>query len=54
MLDMIWGMPKPNIRRIDVSELDLIEPLWNALREHHAKVTPELGRAALTRGVLAT
>jgi ribosomal protein S18 acetylase RimI-like enzyme len=40
---MIWGMPKPNIRRIEVSELDLIEPLWNSLREHHSKVTPELG-----------
>jgi len=36
-------MPEPDIRRIDVSELDLIEPLWNALREHHAKVTPKLG-----------
>ncbi len=26
-----------------MSELDLIEPLWNALREHHSSVTPELG-----------
>lgn len=40
---MIWGMPKPNIRRVEVSELGLIEPLWNALREHHSQVTPELG-----------
>jgi len=31
------------IRKIGVSELDLIEPLWNALREHHSSVTPELG-----------
>jgi ribosomal protein S18 acetylase RimI-like enzyme len=31
------------IRRIAVSELDLIEPLWNALREHHSSVTPDLG-----------
>ncbi len=26
-----------------MSELDLIEPLWNALREHHSSVTPDLG-----------
>jgi ribosomal protein S18 acetylase RimI-like enzyme len=26
-----------------VDELDRIEPLWNALREHHSSVTPELG-----------
>ena len=43
MLDMIRGMSKPMIRRIDASELGLIEPLWNSLREHHAKVTPDLG-----------
>jgi ribosomal protein S18 acetylase RimI-like enzyme len=30
-------------RRIAASELHLIEPLWNALREHHSSVTPELG-----------
>jgi ribosomal protein S18 acetylase RimI-like enzyme len=36
-------MSKPNIRRIEVSELGLIEPLWNSLREHHSKVTPDLG-----------
>jgi ribosomal protein S18 acetylase RimI-like enzyme len=40
---MICDMPSPKIRRIEVSELDLIEPLWNALREHHSKVTPALG-----------
>lgn len=40
---MIWGMAKLNVRRIDVSELGLIEPLWNSLREHHSRVTPELG-----------
>ena len=43
MLDMIWGMSRANIRRIDASELGLVEPLWNALREHHSKVTPQLG-----------
>ncbi len=31
------------IRQIGASELDLIEPLWNALREHHSSVTPDLG-----------
>lgn len=25
-----------------VSELDGVEPLWNALQEHHARITPEL------------
>lgn len=43
VLDMIWGMSEPNVRRIDIPELGLIEPLWNSLREHHAKVTPDLG-----------
>jgi ribosomal protein S18 acetylase RimI-like enzyme len=36
-------MPSVEIRRIGASELDLIEPLWNALREHHSSVMPELG-----------
>jgi ribosomal protein S18 acetylase RimI-like enzyme len=36
-------VPSCEIRRIGVSELDLIEPLWNALREHHVGVTPDLG-----------
>jgi ribosomal protein S18 acetylase RimI-like enzyme len=26
-----------------VAELPLIEPLWNALQEHHERITPELG-----------
>lgn len=26
----------------DAAELDLLEPLWNALQEHHMTVTPEL------------
>lgn len=26
-----------------MSELEEIEPLWNALREHHSSVTPDLG-----------
>jgi ribosomal protein S18 acetylase RimI-like enzyme len=37
-------MTSREIRRIEADELDLIEPLWNALREHHSSVTPELGR----------
>jgi ribosomal protein S18 acetylase RimI-like enzyme len=36
-------VPSLEIRRIAMSELDLIEPLWNALREHHSSVTPDLG-----------
>ncbi len=36
-------MYRCQITRISVDELDRIEPLWNALREHHASVTPELG-----------
>ncbi|HSZ69653.1 MAG TPA: GNAT family N-acetyltransferase [Solirubrobacteraceae bacterium] len=30
-------------RRLDTRELDVVEPLWNALREHHASVSPHLG-----------
>jgi GNAT superfamily N-acetyltransferase len=26
-----------------VEELDAVEPLWNALQEHHVQITPELG-----------
>jgi ribosomal protein S18 acetylase RimI-like enzyme len=37
-------MPSVEIRRIGTDELDLLEPLWNALREHHASVTPDLGQ----------
>jgi ribosomal protein S18 acetylase RimI-like enzyme len=43
VLVFIGGMPSVEIRRIGMSELDLIEPLWNALREHHSSVTPDLG-----------
>jgi GNAT superfamily N-acetyltransferase len=25
-----------------VEEIDLVEPIWNALQEHHVEVTPEL------------
>jgi ribosomal protein S18 acetylase RimI-like enzyme len=42
-LVFIVGMPSVQIRPIAASELDLIEPLWNALREHHSSVTPDLG-----------
>ena len=31
------------IRRLDEGDIELVEPLWNALREHHASVAPELG-----------
>jgi RimJ/RimL family protein N-acetyltransferase len=30
-------------RSRDPAELDLLEPLWNALQEHHVEVTPQLG-----------
>jgi ribosomal protein S18 acetylase RimI-like enzyme len=36
-------MPDVSIRRIDAQDLDIVEPLWNALREHHARVSPHLG-----------
>jgi GNAT superfamily N-acetyltransferase len=26
-----------------VAELDAVEPLWNALQEHHAEISPDLG-----------
>ncbi|HXS47483.1 MAG TPA: GNAT family N-acetyltransferase [Solirubrobacterales bacterium] len=26
-----------------VAELDVVEPLWNALQEHHVQITPDLG-----------
>jgi GNAT superfamily N-acetyltransferase len=32
-----------SIARLDPADLDLLEPFWNALREHHAAVVPELG-----------
>jgi GNAT superfamily N-acetyltransferase len=32
-----------SIRRLHPSEVELVEPLWSALREHHASVAPELG-----------
>lgn len=25
-----------------VAELDVVEPMWNALQEHHSRITPEL------------
>jgi ribosomal protein S18 acetylase RimI-like enzyme len=34
---------EPSIRRLDHADLDVVEPLWNALREHHASVTPHSG-----------
>jgi ribosomal protein S18 acetylase RimI-like enzyme len=31
------------VRHLARDDLDLVEPLWNALREHHTAVAPELG-----------
>ncbi len=36
-------MPSCDIRRIALEELDSIEPMWSALREHHSSITPDLG-----------
>lgn len=37
------GQPAVTLRYADsVEELDAIEPLWNALQEHHARITPRL------------
>ena len=35
--------PDISIRRLDPADIDLVEPLWNALREHHASVTAHAG-----------
>jgi ribosomal protein S18 acetylase RimI-like enzyme len=32
-----------SIERLGASEIDLVEPLWSTLREHHASVAPNLG-----------
>jgi ribosomal protein S18 acetylase RimI-like enzyme len=32
-----------DIHPLDRENLDRVEPLWNALREHHATVAPDLG-----------
>jgi ribosomal protein S18 acetylase RimI-like enzyme len=31
------------VRRLARDDLDRVEPLWSALREHHATVAPDLG-----------
>jgi GNAT superfamily N-acetyltransferase len=37
------GGADPELRYADsVAELDALEPLWNALQEHHSRITPEL------------
>jgi ribosomal protein S18 acetylase RimI-like enzyme len=36
-------MSEISIQRVMTSELELVEPLWNALREHHASIVPALG-----------
>jgi GNAT superfamily N-acetyltransferase len=42
----------PAIRYTDsVADLDAIEPLWNALQEHHGEITPELGPATPKRSL---
>lgn len=34
------------VRELAGGEIELVEPLWAALQEHHARITPALGHAA--------
>lgn len=35
--------PAIELRYVDaVGEIDAVEPMWNALQEHHVRITPEL------------
>lgn len=44
--------PEISLRRSgDPADLALLEPLWNALQEHHIEVTPELGGATPKRSL---
>jgi ribosomal protein S18 acetylase RimI-like enzyme len=37
------GQPAITLRYADsVEEIDAVEPMWNALQEHHVRITPEL------------
>jgi ribosomal protein S18 acetylase RimI-like enzyme len=36
-----------------VAELDAVEPLWNALQEHHSRITPALGERTPKRDAVA-
>lgn len=37
------GQPAIALRYADsVEEIDTVEPMWNALQEHHVRITPEL------------
>ena len=37
------GQPPITLRYADsVEEIDAVEPMWNALQEHHVRITPEL------------
>jgi GNAT superfamily N-acetyltransferase len=40
----------PTLRYADaVAELDAVEPLWNALQDHHTAISPDLGRGTPSR-----
>lgn len=44
--------PEPNVAlrySNDAGELNLLEPLWGALQEHHAEITPQLAPGTPTR-----
>ena len=38
------GRPALTLRYADsTEEIDAVEPMWNALQEHHVRITPDLG-----------
>jgi len=41
------------IRRLNGEDIDLVESLWNALREHHASVAPESVRCVREESLAA-
>ncbi|MGI8904674.1 MAG: GNAT family N-acetyltransferase [Solirubrobacteraceae bacterium] len=38
-------VPDPVVRELAAGEIELVAPLWRALQEHHAQITPALGHA---------
>jgi GNAT superfamily N-acetyltransferase len=47
---MAQAEPRIDVRFADaVEQLDAVEPLWDALQEHHARLTPNLGGHAPRR-----
>ena len=44
---MLRPMPEPafTVSQLDLTEIERVEPIWNALREHHAEITGLAARA---------